>query len=118
MHRVFQAAPTERLWKWSQKARRSYLVLCYLLFAEETGGPPCNVFGVGGQCRTVRVSRAMTFSASLGAGAHNGSVEFVEWRDQPNIAVLAGWIPHKEAPIQHFFHFSFFHFAPTSLSAH
>ena len=88
------------------------LALCYLLFAEEAGGPSCNVFGVGGQCRAMRVSRPMAFSASLCAAAGNGSIEFIERCDQPSIAFIVGWIPSKEASVQHFFHLSFFHLAP------
>jgi hypothetical protein len=71
-----------------------------LLSAEEAGGPPCNVFGVGSQCRAMGVSRPMAFSASLCAAAHNGSIEFIEPCDHANMAVLAGWIPSKRASIQ------------------
>ena len=58
----------------------------------------------------------MAFRASVCASAHNGSIEFFERNDQFSMVVLVRWIPSKEASSQHFFHFVFFHFAPTASS--
>jgi hypothetical protein len=58
----------------------------------------------------------MAFRASVCASTHNGNIEFLERNDQFSMAVLVGWVPSKATSIQHFFHFGFFHFAPTTSS--
>lgn len=59
----------------------------------------------------------MAFSTPLGAAAHDGRIELIEPRDQPDMVALVGWNSSKKASIQHFFPLSVFHFAPISLNA-